>query len=370
MNEETTNLTEQEAEKKKVLPFIIVAAALIALIVGIGIYNTPANRVRRQLELGQKYLEEENYEQAIVEFNKAIAIDDRCMEAYIGGIKSYQGLDDKEGLPDIYERALDAAAKLEESELAENMETVVEIYLAADDVYSDNLEKVVQVMEDGLKLTEDTKIKDRLIEDYLNLAKDYTDKGDYEKALEIYDRLKELGAENDEVSDLANCLDEYFAMLRQQEETGENGAWVDDLYQKMISGDAEAVYAIILEPDFIEKCSEYAFESQVVDNFSGTHYGLLTSEGKIIVINEYIHPAGADYAWSIYAFYCVHEDEPRIGFVPETVSGGDYFYEFTSPEAYNGKVWLIGDTYYSLVRGDGVLPYGEIFRMLFSAVGG
>lgn len=364
-------MNEKTANKKKALSFIIVAAAaLIVLLASISICNTPENRVKRQLELGQKYLEEENYEQAALTFEKAIVIDDRCMEAYIGGIKSYQGLDDKEGLTDIYERALDAAAGLEESELAENMETVVEIYLTADVVYSDNSEKALQVMENGLKITEDTRIKDRLIEDYLNLAKDYIDKGDYEKALEIYDRLIELGAENDEVSNLANCLNEYFALLEEQEETAENDAWIDDLYQKMISGDSEAVYAVILEPDFIEKCSESAYDYQVVDDFSGTQYGLLTSEGQTIIINEYIHPAGADFAWSIYAFYCVHEDEPRVGFVPETVSGGDYYYGFTSPEEYNGKDWLIGDTYHSRFIGDGVLPYGEIFHMLFSSVGG
>ena len=95
MNEEVTNQTNQEAKKKKILPFIItVAVALIVLIVGICIYNTPANRIQRQLDLGNKYLEEENYEQAIVEFDKAIAIDPMSVEAYLGKAEAYEGMGD------------------------------------------------------------------------------------------------------------------------------------------------------------------------------------------------------------------------------------------------------------------------------------
>lgn len=77
-----------------------IAVVLIALIIGIGLYNTPANRLARLLDLGNRYLEEQNYEQAIVEFDKAIAIDPMCVEAYLGKAEAYVGLGDLQAAAD------------------------------------------------------------------------------------------------------------------------------------------------------------------------------------------------------------------------------------------------------------------------------
>ena len=52
-----------------------VVVIIVALMIGIGIYNMPENRLSRQLDLGQKYLSEQNYEQAAIEFDKAIEIE-------------------------------------------------------------------------------------------------------------------------------------------------------------------------------------------------------------------------------------------------------------------------------------------------------
>ena len=175
MDEETTSTTSNGdfagngagmlQGKKRILPFLIVAAvALIALAVGIGIYNTPANRLQRQLELGNRYLEEQQYEEAIVAFEKAISIDDRCLEAYVGGIKAYQGLGDTEGMIVFYERALAVVDGMEESELAENMDAAVTIYLMAADVYSDDIEKAIEILERGYDKTGDQRIRDKIAE--------------------------------------------------------------------------------------------------------------------------------------------------------------------------------------------------------------
>ena len=72
----------------------VIAVVLLALIVGVSIYNTPENRLSRQLDLGNRYLEEQNYAQAIIEFDKAIAIDPMCVEAYLGKAEAYIGLGD------------------------------------------------------------------------------------------------------------------------------------------------------------------------------------------------------------------------------------------------------------------------------------
>ena len=72
--------------------FIIVVA--IAAAIGIGIYNTPTNRINRHLDLGQRYLDEQNYELAIVEFDKVIEIDPMAVEAYIGKAQAYKSIGD------------------------------------------------------------------------------------------------------------------------------------------------------------------------------------------------------------------------------------------------------------------------------------
>ncbi len=93
MNEEQTNISAKTNGKK----WGIIGAILlvsITLIVCISIYNTPVNRLSRQLDLGNRYLEEQNYEQAIVEFDKAIAIDPMSVEAYLGKADAYIGLGD------------------------------------------------------------------------------------------------------------------------------------------------------------------------------------------------------------------------------------------------------------------------------------
>jgi tetratricopeptide (TPR) repeat protein len=73
-----------------------VALILIVLIIGFIIYNSPSKRLSRQLDLGNRYLEEQNYEQAIVEFDKAIAIDPMSVDAYLGKVQAYESMGDEE----------------------------------------------------------------------------------------------------------------------------------------------------------------------------------------------------------------------------------------------------------------------------------
>ena len=82
----------------------IIVAAIIAFMIGIIIYNGSDNDVSEQLDLGQKYLEDQDYEQAIVAFNKAIEIDDKCSEAYVGLVETYIRMGE-------YDKALETAQK-------------------------------------------------------------------------------------------------------------------------------------------------------------------------------------------------------------------------------------------------------------------
>lgn len=74
--------------------FGIWAIAIIAFLCGIAMYlSSDVQRLQRQLELGQKYLTELDYEQAAIAFEKAMAIEAKNVEAYIGLSKAYEGMD-------------------------------------------------------------------------------------------------------------------------------------------------------------------------------------------------------------------------------------------------------------------------------------
>ena len=82
--------------KKKIITFIIgVEAVIIAIVIIFLFYiNSDTVKVNRQLELAQRYLLEEDYEQAIATFQIVIEIDPRNVDAYIGLAEAYVSADE------------------------------------------------------------------------------------------------------------------------------------------------------------------------------------------------------------------------------------------------------------------------------------
>ena len=85
--------TERHLPNKKKVALI----ALIALLViSLGTYFTVqmanAKTVKEQLELGNRYYQEQKYEEAIIAYEKVLEIDEKNVEARIGLAKSYEAL--------------------------------------------------------------------------------------------------------------------------------------------------------------------------------------------------------------------------------------------------------------------------------------
>ena len=198
LNETESTQTKKKSNKGIIIGIVIAAVIVLAVGSGLGIYNSPANRLSRQLDLGQKYLEEQNYEQAVVAFNEAIEIDDRCLEAYVGGIEAYLHIGNNEELQVFYEKALETSRGLEGEVLTENLEYIKDIYLFATDVYSEDLNKVIEILKEGLQLTGDEEIKQALVSIYLTEAQKYMDEPDYEKAIEFYNKVLGIDEKNTE----------------------------------------------------------------------------------------------------------------------------------------------------------------------------
>ena len=98
---EKTVMSENDKSSKKQINYKeiivgIILVAAVALVIVLGSYNSSVNRLSRQLDLGQKYLEEQNYEQAIAAFNEVIEIDPMSVDAYLGLADAYIGIGDTE----------------------------------------------------------------------------------------------------------------------------------------------------------------------------------------------------------------------------------------------------------------------------------
>lgn len=99
-------------KNKKVL-IIAVGIIVLACIIGAVIFATGAGsrKLNKQLNLGNKFLTELNYEQALASFKKAISIDPKNVEAYLGAADAYIKLADAEkdfkDKRELYDEAVD-----------------------------------------------------------------------------------------------------------------------------------------------------------------------------------------------------------------------------------------------------------------------
>lgn len=281
---QAVNEPEKESGKSGIKKWIFIGAAIVLGLLAavlLGIYNSPENRVSRQLDLGQKYLEEQNYEEAVVAFNQAIEIDDRCLEAYVGGIEAYKHLGDADELEDFYEKALEASQSLDGDILEENMDYVKDIYLAATDVYSGDLNKTVEILEEGLEVTEDNDVKQALVDSYLVIGKQHTDSRDYVSALEVYDRVLELDEQNNQlVKDLSKCVFSYIEELIAQKRFDEAEAVIAKYRGYSLNVDFDAFLARIAELRARE-AENTVFMEQVYALMSAEDYeGMMELDGS------------------------------------------------------------------------------------------
>ena len=61
-------------------------------------------QIKEQLELGQKYLAELNYEEAVIAFQKVIELDEKNVEAYVGLNQAYSVQNDFENAVEILKK--------------------------------------------------------------------------------------------------------------------------------------------------------------------------------------------------------------------------------------------------------------------------
>ena len=113
---------------------------------------------QEQYDLGLRYLEEGNYEEAILAFTAAIEIDPKRAPAYVGRGDAYvKSGETEENL---------TAAKMDYEKAIELDETNPEAYLGLADVYilQGDYDKALEILRQGLEKTGDKSVKEKLSE--------------------------------------------------------------------------------------------------------------------------------------------------------------------------------------------------------------
>lgn len=141
--------------KKRILMLIIGLVLLISIIVGIGVSGI-LSPYERQIRLAYKFLEQGNYEEAILAFDKAIEIDVKRDKAYIGKADVYVARCDENTLEDMK-----AVLEIAYNQHYNDKNIVDAIIRLSDELISkEHSEWAIELLNFGYELTNDERINE------------------------------------------------------------------------------------------------------------------------------------------------------------------------------------------------------------------
>lgn len=89
----------------------VILIAIAAIVTTVGLTGQSKDRkLQTQLDLGNKYLTEGQYEDAVVAFEAAISIEPKTPEAYKGLAEAYEAMGDYEAAKKALQRGIEATA--------------------------------------------------------------------------------------------------------------------------------------------------------------------------------------------------------------------------------------------------------------------
>ena len=135
--------------KAFLLSFACILAA-VGLITYLCFSRTSAARLAEYIDLGERYLEELNYEEAAVAFQKAVGIDPRNKEASAGLARAYEGAEQYEQAEAVY---LDMTERFPSD--GSFYQDLAELY-----VRLERLEDAKKLLEEAVARTEDTSVQE------------------------------------------------------------------------------------------------------------------------------------------------------------------------------------------------------------------
>lgn len=181
-----------------------------------------ASRASEKIELGQKYLTELNYTEAVAAFTEVIKIDPSNIEAYVGRAEAYKGLKQYEEAKADYTTVIEKADDMPYTQ-AQAYAGRAEVYDLTDDTTAAESDYSAAI---GLLESEDIGKKENIAEKLIRELKIKVLQfhaevcmklGLYDKAMEDYAKLEELGV---------NMSEDDAPESSQQDESSAGGAYV------------------------------------------------------------------------------------------------------------------------------------------------
>ncbi len=147
--------TKGATHRKMIITLMIVVASAVAAVLLLSfafVNRSRATRLQESLDLGRRYLNEENYKEALIAFSKAIEIDPKCEEAYLGAADSYVGMGDYKSAEELLKKGME---EIQNSVLLQKQQAGVEDRLREEETERKSREAFNRVVSDYKAQTAD-----------------------------------------------------------------------------------------------------------------------------------------------------------------------------------------------------------------------
>ena len=208
------------ARRRKLWSQLIAVIVLVAVL--LTSCGSKAATATDKIELGQKYLTELNYTEAVAAFTEVIGLDPDNIEAYMGRAEAYKGLKQYDDAKADYTTAIEKTDEMPYTQ-AQAYTGRAEVYVLTEEssaAESDYTSAIGLLDQDNVGEKENvaadliTQLKIKVLQLHAEICMKL---GWYDKALEDYARLEELGV---------NMSEDDAPESSQQDESSAGGAYV------------------------------------------------------------------------------------------------------------------------------------------------
>lgn len=247
----------------------IVLTVVTLLIISIVAYSkSPSVRLQRQLDLGNRYLSEMDYENAIIAYETAIEIDADNLQAYEGLANTYIEMSDSENAIAIYEKAETIFA---ENFPAEDVAKLLDLYrAAAKESYSkDNYDEAIVYCKKFIeKNTENDEVVNIIVQINLLYADEAEKASDYDAAERYFNEVLKYDPNNELALEGLERISEKRKLLVYE-------SALREMARKIINDPSKYDFsdALILSDEYAETVSNLS-EPVFFDEGSGIYIGV------------------------------------------------------------------------------------------------
>lgn len=132
--------------KRNLSKLVLILSVLMLVLSACG--KSVEEQIAEQLELGTRYLNEGDYEEAIIAFQKVISIDKKNVAAYLGMADAYIGLNELDKAKEILELGL---SEVNDEQLRKKLEEVLQLI---EERYPEETEKESETEQEDIEIEE------------------------------------------------------------------------------------------------------------------------------------------------------------------------------------------------------------------------